>query len=90
MQQSVQDLKNRLNEIERKNTSLQNNVQVMLNEFKKTIQEMHRAEQLFGNIRLLIDELHFFSLRREETFHKDTFVIHGFDNLCGRDAIIPD
>jgi len=32
VQQSVQDLKNRLNEIKRKIAALQNNVQVMLNE----------------------------------------------------------
>jgi len=31
MQQSVQDLKDRLNEIERKIAALQNNVQIMLN-----------------------------------------------------------
>jgi len=43
-QQIVQDLKDRLNEIERKIATLQNNVQVMLNEFKKTIREVHRAE----------------------------------------------
>jgi len=44
MQQSVQDLKNRLNEIERKIVALQNNVQVMLNELEKMIREVHRAE----------------------------------------------
>jgi len=43
VQQSVQDLKDRLNEIERTITALQNNVQVMLNEFEKMIREVHRA-----------------------------------------------
>ncbi|KYN20113.1 hypothetical protein ALC57_07541 [Trachymyrmex cornetzi] len=44
VQQSVQDLKDRLNETERKITVLQNNVQVLLKEFEKTIREVHRAE----------------------------------------------
>jgi len=37
VQQSVQHLKDRLNEIERKIAVLQNNVQVILNEFEKMI-----------------------------------------------------
>ena len=44
VQQSVQDLKDRLNEIERKIAALQNNVQDMLNKLKKMIWEMHRVE----------------------------------------------
>ena len=45
VQQSVQDLKDRLNEIERKIAVLQNNVQViMLNELEKMIREVHHAE----------------------------------------------
>ncbi|KYN27501.1 hypothetical protein ALC57_03110 [Trachymyrmex cornetzi] len=44
VQQSVQDLKDRLNEIERKIAALQNNVQVLLKEFEKTIREVHRAD----------------------------------------------
>ncbi|KYM95352.1 hypothetical protein ALC62_14003 [Cyphomyrmex costatus] len=39
VQQSVQDLKDRLDEIERKITSFQNNVQIMLNDFEKKIRE---------------------------------------------------
>jgi len=50
VQQSVQDLKDRLNEIERKIVVLQNNVQVMLNELEKTIQEVHRAELIIRNV----------------------------------------
>jgi len=42
--QSVQDLKDHLNEIEKKIVALQNNVQVMLNELEKMIREMHCAE----------------------------------------------
>ena len=44
VQQSVQDLKDRLNEIERKIAILQNNVQIMLNEFEKIIREVHHIE----------------------------------------------
>ena len=44
VQQSVQDLKDRLNEIERKIGILQNNVQIMLNEFEKIIREVHHIE----------------------------------------------
>ena len=44
MQQSVQDLKDRLNEIERKIAALQNNVQIMLNKLEKMIREVHCAE----------------------------------------------
>ncbi|KYN50639.1 hypothetical protein ALC56_00015, partial [Trachymyrmex septentrionalis] len=44
VQQSIQDLKDRLNEIERKIAALQNNVQVMLKELEKMIREMHRAK----------------------------------------------
>ncbi|KYM95550.1 hypothetical protein ALC62_13802, partial [Cyphomyrmex costatus] len=39
VQQSVQDLKDRLDEIERRITSFQNNVQIILNEFEKKIRE---------------------------------------------------
>ena len=46
MQWNVQDLKDHLNEIERKIAALQNNVQVMLNKFEKMIRD------------LLVDELH--------------------------------
>jgi len=44
VQQNIQDLKDRLNEIERKIAALQNNVLVMLNEHEKMIREMHRAK----------------------------------------------
>ena len=44
VQQSVQDLKDRLNEIERKIAALQNNMLVMLNKLEEMIREVHRAE----------------------------------------------
>ncbi|EGI63184.1 hypothetical protein G5I_08441 [Acromyrmex echinatior] len=44
VQQSVQNLKDHLNEIKKKIAALQNNVQITLNELEKMIREVHRAE----------------------------------------------
>jgi len=59
-------MKFELHEIERKIVVLQNNVQVMLNELKKTIREVHFAEKLFNVCWLDC------MLRREEIFREDT------------------
>jgi len=57
VQQSIQDLKDRLNEIKRKIAALQNNMQVILNELKKMIREMYRAELFAMSEKRLINEL---------------------------------
>jgi len=57
VQQSIQDLKDRLNEIKRKIAALQNNVQVILNELKKMIREMYRVELFAMSEKRLINEL---------------------------------
>ena len=69
MQQSVQDLKDRLNEIERKIAALQNNVQIMLN-LKKWFEKcivLNNYPQYLRNVCWLMN----YTFRREEIFRED-------------------
>jgi len=77
VQQSVQDLKDRPNKIERKSVAIQDIVQVMLNELEKIIREVHRAEQLsaMSEEHLLVNELHAPARRN---FPRRHVIVHGY------------